>query len=257
MRNILKRAVAVILAAFVMMGVMPAQTVEASTMKIPTSAKEFNGHFYKVYHKDDITWTSAKQKCEALGGHLVTITSANEAEFVGKLPYNNEYGHWIGAYSSKGKWKWVKSENSSFTPYQGWPNAYDYPNCCYCPWNEDLAGERSGNTNDYYICEWDTPRDEVLPDQVSFTSVKKADSSTVVLSWKKVNDAKGYAIYMKKGKNGTFTKIKDIKSKNTTTYIKSNLKKNNTYYFRIRAYKTIYGERSYGDLSVIKSIKLK
>ncbi len=62
---------------------------------------------------------------------------------------------------------------------------------------------------------------------------------------------------MKKGKKGTMKKIATIKGKNSTAYVKDKLVKGNTYYFQIRAYKTIYGEKSYGDLSVIKSIKLK
>jgi hypothetical protein len=106
----------------------------------------------------------------------------------------------------------VTGESTSYKPYTGWPEINeDEPYCGYYPYKGYLySDEEDGDGgNDYYICEWDTSRALCLPDQVSLNSVKKLDSKTVVLSWKKISDAKGYAIYMKKGKKGTFKKIGD------------------------------------------------
>ena len=39
---------------------------------------EGNGHYYKLCGKsrsEHLSWTEAKQACEEMGGHLVTITS--------------------------------------------------------------------------------------------------------------------------------------------------------------------------------------
>jgi hypothetical protein len=62
---------------------------------------------------------------------------------------------------------------------------------------------------------------------------------------------------MKTGKKGTYKKIDTVKGASTTTYIADGLKSGKTYYFRIRAYKKIYGERCYGELSIEKKIKMK
>lgn len=76
------------------------------------------------------------------------------------------------------------------------------------------------------------------------------------VQWKKVSGASGYQIYMSKTKNGKYTKVKRV-SKKTLKYTKSNLKKNQKYYFKVRAYKTINGERVYSSFSQIKSVKIK
>lgn len=75
-------------------GIPPIQA-NASTVSIPSSAKQYRGHYYKAY-KDDVSWEKAKQRCEAKGGHLVTMTSAGEATFVESLVENDEF-YWIGA----------------------------------------------------------------------------------------------------------------------------------------------------------------
>ena len=108
-----------------------------------------------------------------------------------------------------------------------------------------------------FICEWDTSTATVLPDTVKLSSVKKASSTSAILTWKKVSDAKGYVVYMKTGKNGKYKKIADIKDRSTTSYYKTKLQRKKTYYFRVRAYKSIYGERSYGELSTEKKITMK
>ena len=47
----------------------------------------YQNHSYKVFD-ESMTWQQAKEKCESLGGHLVTITSQGEQNFVSKLLTN-------------------------------------------------------------------------------------------------------------------------------------------------------------------------
>lgn len=64
---------------------------------IPADAFEWNGHYYMIYHNVP-TWELAKVYCNAKGGHLATITSADEnyAMFF----YLYEDGSWNdGAFS--------------------------------------------------------------------------------------------------------------------------------------------------------------
>ncbi len=74
-------------------------------------------------------------------------------------------------------------------------------------------------------------------------------SRTIKLRWKKVKKADGYEIYMRKSKKGKYKRIKNIKNVKKLTYVKKGLKKGKTYYFRIRAYKKVGGQKVYGKFS--------
>jgi hypothetical protein len=74
-----------------------------------------NGHWYRLV-AETVTWTTAHAESGALGGHLVTLQSVSEAQFVRKLGLDL---CWIGlkqdtagaAYSEPaGGWSWVTSE---------------------------------------------------------------------------------------------------------------------------------------------------
>ena len=58
---------------------------------------------------------------------------------------------------------------------------------------------------------------------------------------------------MKKG-NGSFKKIKELKGSTKVSYTKTRLSKGSTYYFNVRAYKTINGKNNYGSYSTIKTV---
>jgi hypothetical protein len=50
---------------------------------------------------DDISWTDAQQKCEEMGGHLVTITSQDEMKQMIDLAKKKDATYvWIGGYTS-------------------------------------------------------------------------------------------------------------------------------------------------------------
>lgn len=90
---------------------------------IPEDAiyNENNGHWYKLYEETTSlpTWTSVKKECERLGGYLITITSADEQNFMKKI--SNGKGHiWLGATDEKeeGHWEWVTGEK--FGEYTNW-----------------------------------------------------------------------------------------------------------------------------------------
>ena len=110
----------------------------------------------------------------------------------------------------------------------------------------------------------DTPDDNnnnqnnaVKPKKVTLVSVKKKSSNKAVLKWKKAADASGYQVYMKTGKKGKFKLVKTISKKAKVSYTVSKLKKKKTYFFKVRAYKTVSGKKTYGAYSKTKSIKLK
>lgn len=100
-----------------------------------------NGHFYRVVSAPAaITWTEANRRAVAAGGHLVTITSKTENDFVFALLDHEKYwnrmgdgpwmmGPWIGGVQAKGArepdggWQWVTGERFAFTNWiPGDPN---------------------------------------------------------------------------------------------------------------------------------------
>jgi hypothetical protein len=240
---------------FIITLIPPKQADAAGT--IPKGAKEFKGNYYYVY-KDEMSWEAAKETCESLGGHLVVITSASEQDFIEKMAKERNCTYWLGGYRNSDDWKWVTGETWKFTAWNsGSPyTMYDHNYLRLVDnnlWTNDYqSGYRFG-----YICEWEAEDvDTRLPEKVVISSVKKAASTSVIITWKAVNDAEGYSIYMKTGAEGKYTKIADIKEGDITTYMKNDLSKGNVYYYRVRAYKTIYSEKSYGELSKSKKITL-
>lgn len=119
----------------VSMVVGQAEESNASIQNIPVDAVEWsesqggNGHFYKVVSvRDGITWSEANKSATGAGGHLATITSSDENDFVAKLADASQFwghppnwtisrvGPWLGGLQQQdGKWRWVTGEAFEFT----------------------------------------------------------------------------------------------------------------------------------------------
>ena len=89
-----------------------------------------NGHAYLVVTvASGITWTEADVRARNLGGHLVTINSAAENEFVWGLLGDKGPGSWLGGFQTAGSaepaagWRWVTDEPFDYTNWAaGQPN---------------------------------------------------------------------------------------------------------------------------------------
>jgi len=82
------------------------------------SESSFQGHHYQILDYS-MTWTAAKDYCERLGGHLVTITSEEEQAFIETLLTEDchKKQYWIGASmdGSSSKAEWVSGEDFEYT----------------------------------------------------------------------------------------------------------------------------------------------
>lgn len=94
------------------------------------------------------------------------------------------------------------------------------------------------------------------PAKVTINKVAKKSAKSIKITWKKTK-ATGYEVWMKSSKNGDYKLVKTITKSSTTSYTKSNLAKNKTYTFKIRAYKNVGDQTLYGAYSTAKSLKLK
>lgn len=134
---------------------------------VPNDAFEYNGHYYKIYNNCN-TWEDALSYCENLGGHLATITSAEENDALFNYMKKSGYETAYFGFSDKdneGNWKWVTGENVDYTNWSsGEPNNDGYGEENYAEfyykyndgtWND--GNFNNGTTNDRcnFICEWD------------------------------------------------------------------------------------------------------
>ena len=85
---------------------------------------------------------------------------------------------------------------------------------------------------------------------------RKIYKKAVKLSWKKVENVGGYVIYMKLGKE-KYKAVKTITNEKIVSYTKKNLKKGKIYYFKVRAYRKVNGQKIYGNYSGVKKVKIK
>lgn len=82
----------------------------------------------------------------------------------------------------------------------------------------------------------------------------KTTKSTISIKWTKAKDTNGYYIYRKDKKDGKYVKIAKVKS-SKTTYKDTKLKKNKTYYYKVKAYKKGYSNSKYTNVLTVKTKK--
>ncbi|MDO4481948.1 MAG: VWA domain-containing protein [Bacillota bacterium] len=101
---------------------------------------------YEIF-AEDVSWEEANEKCIAKGGHLATVTSADELNTIIKLAEKAGYDYlWLGGYTSYDYYgnvfgHWITGEDFS---YECWGPGE--------PSRVDLDG-----TEEYYIMLWNIP----------------------------------------------------------------------------------------------------
>ena len=97
---------------------------------------------------------------------------------------------------------------------------------------------------------------KAVPKQAVITKAT-AGSKKVTLSWSKVTGASGYRIYYKTSKDGAWKYATQIGKGTTTSYTHTGLKKGQTYYYTMRAYRTVGSEKVFGAYASWKTAKAK
>jgi hypothetical protein len=139
----------------VLMGAFSLNPIWADSQQITWT----NGHSYQRFETSKISWTSAKDKCDSLGGYLATITGSEEQAFIANkiLVLGGEplKGYHIGGYKAADKnWHWITGEQWNYANwYQGHPfnvgiHLSIYNNRIWL--DKDIVADIDG-----YICEWD------------------------------------------------------------------------------------------------------
>lgn len=71
----------------------------------------------------------------------------------------------------------------------------------------------------------------------------------ISVKWEKIKGVTGYRIYRKSGKSRSYKVIKEIKGANIARYIDKDVMPNNTYQYKVRAYKKVHGKKYYSSYS--------
>lgn len=111
---------------------------------------------YQVIKADTVA--EAFTYCTQNGGHLATITSQEEQDYI-LGAFGN--GYYIGLQKVGNSWEWVTGEPVTYTNWSTskymdeWNAREDYTYCWVYDnvWSPDRAGER--NNWKEYLCEWD------------------------------------------------------------------------------------------------------
>ncbi|MCD7768858.1 MAG: leucine-rich repeat protein [Oscillospiraceae bacterium] len=128
------------------------------TVTIPEDAYTFNGHSYKIY-ASATSFDEAEAACEAMGGHLATVTSADEDTFLYAMAIEEGYKSvYFGLIKESDIWHWVTGEDFSYSNWaSGEPNnegTGEYIGMYYYKytgtWNDGTWDDVTP-----YICEWD------------------------------------------------------------------------------------------------------
>lgn len=109
-------------------GVYKISWSEVFTDRCPPNWTYFNGSCYVVGH-NAVSQYDAQSYCSSLGGHLVTIGTEEEQEFLHSQ--YNEGTYWIGLVRLNDAWHWI--ENSPLSYANWYP---DQPNNCGCTISE-------------------------------------------------------------------------------------------------------------------------
>jgi hypothetical protein len=182
MKKVLESAAVIVLSILLMTGVKIQAAEGVSNYDIPSEAVEYNGHTYFLYDVSK-NWDDAKSYCEKLGGHLITITSQEEEDYITELinQNSNKNFYWMGAKKvSDGSVQWITEETFIYNNWAcGLDNKtlnypvnqnvgfiYKYPHYNYKVGLWDLVGPDGeydnksyfGYENFGFICEWDIPK---------------------------------------------------------------------------------------------------
>ena len=219
------------------------QDMTISQSKVDTATKELStavSNFNKP--------TPTPGKVEAVNGFKVSSTTTSSV----KLAWNKVSdctGYKIYRYSTSSKsYKLIKTISSKNTLTYTDSGKLSATNYLY-----KIRAYKSGSKTQYsdYSDRVKATTKPLTPKvTVKSTSTKKA-----TISWTNTSSRNsGYEVYMATSKNGDYSLVKTTTAK---TYTKTGLTKGKTYYFKVRAYRTVDGTNIYGNYSTVKYVKVK
>lgn len=91
----------------------------------------------------------------------------------------------------------------------------------------------------------------------AITSAKALKGQKLSIKWKRTSNASGYQIQYAANSRFSGEKTVTVKKGATTDKTITKLKKNKSYFVRVRAYRTFSGNKTYSPWSKSKTVKIK
>ena len=95
------------------------------------------------------------------------------------------------------------------------------------------------------------------PKKPTLSPLQNKSGKKLVVKWKKVSGISGYEVQYSTNKKFKSSVTKKNVASNKTSATYTNLKKNKTYYVRMRSYVKVDGKKVYSSWSAVKNIKIK
>jgi len=115
-----------------------------------------NKHYYQRFDIES-SWYDAKAYCENLRGHLATITSQEENDFVLNNVLHIAYGCFIGGTDEnvEGVWEWITGEAWNYSNWApGEPNDKNGEDYLMMINVRGRWNDLKNTASTYFICEW-------------------------------------------------------------------------------------------------------
>ncbi len=127
-------------------------------------AQEHNGHYYK-YFSSTMSRAGALNFCQEQGGHLVTISDAEENELVRRLFAGKTGSVWIGGddLQTQGSFTWVTGEPFAYTNWQAGEPDNEAGTERHIRMFEDGGWDDYGHDQLAFVCEWEPGTFEIVP----------------------------------------------------------------------------------------------
>ena len=108
-----------------------------------------------------VTWKQARAACQAMGGHLVCIETAEERDFLRGVFYTSGVRLWVGATDQhrEGDWRWINDEPVSkrawlYRQPDNWGRREHYAEVGWRGWRLNDAANDAPEVRGF-ICEWE------------------------------------------------------------------------------------------------------
>lgn len=88
-----------------------------------------------------------------------------------------------------------------------------------------------------------------IPARAKISSIEQIEGERLQITWGQVSGATGYLIYKSITPNGEFAYCGLVNNGAILNYVDSHVEKNNTYYYKVFAYRTVNGTKIYANAS--------
>ena len=96
---------------------------------------------------------------------------------------------------------------------------------------------------------------KIVPKKVSGVDAKSVAYNSAKISWNTISGVTGYEVFRSSSQNGTYTRIARVKKSTTTSYTDKTLTAGLTYYYKVRAIKSVSGSYYNGFASSAASVR--